>query len=219
MPGAKFPVGYDRIYHDIAAKLIDERPQVLEVDMHKQAGYARSTFNYFRQSWLRYYQFLTKAGDHSRAMVALDTYNRLAEYEVRIAPPWTLIFSSKAALPPVTMRSSGKVEETLKDWLPVTEDAREAKATKKGKVRGRIQLRSTHGLPVYDPKAQEESVLKALKIDTKATTNPEQVIPNNPPPNSSIQPSARDQYSFFLANGREPSSQDELETWLKTGQA
>ncbi len=175
MPGPKFPQGYPSYYHDIAARLLSERPARLEVDMPIQAGYARSSFNYFRQSWLRWYEFLDKKKDHHQANVALSTYNGLVTYSVQISPPRTLIFLSKEARVALEMRSSGEVEVSLSEWLPKRDDHVEAHANRKG----RIKMKDWKNIPSWDGKQQDAEVAAALGI--KSVEKPAPIIDDNPP--------------------------------------
>lgn len=177
MPGPKFPQAYPQYFHTIAAKLISERPERLEVDVPIQAGYARSHFNYFRQSWMRYYEFMTKAKDFDAARVALDTYNKLVSYEVKIAPPRTLIFTSKDVQVDLVMRESGRVETELREWLPRMEDKKVA--TRGSRKTGRIHLSDTSNLPVFDAKEMDEAAARVFGLKPKEKK--EQVMPDNPP--------------------------------------
>ncbi len=177
MPGPKYPQGYPQYFHQIAAKLISERPARLEVDMPIQAGYARSHFNYFRQSWMRYYEFMTKAKDHQQARVALDTYNKLVSYEVKIAPPRTLIFTSKEINYELAMRETGQVEMTLREWLPRVEDQKSYMP--KNQKTGRIHLKDTSNIPLHDPQAEADVIAKTFNLKGKA--NPAQITADNPP--------------------------------------
>lgn len=127
MPGAKFPSAYRRVFHDIAAKLMVERPLELRVRIPSMKPiYARATFNYFRQSWLRQYQFLKKEGDKEGAQRSFDTYQRLQEYEVRIDGD-ELRFSSKTQEEPVFFETVGAVAVQPQlfdfDYQPPSESA------------------------------------------------------------------------------------------------
>ena len=178
MPGPKYPQGYPQYFHQIAAKLISERPARLEVDMPIQAGYARSHFNYFRQSWMRYYEFMTKAKDHQQARVALDTYNKLVAYEVKIAPPKTLVFISKEINFELAMRETGQVELNFREWLPRIEDQKSYMP--KSQKTGRIHLKDTKNIPAFDAKQIDSETAAALGIKPREKSAP--VTDDNPPP-------------------------------------
>jgi hypothetical protein len=152
----------------------------MEVDLPMQAGYARSHFNYFRQSWIRYYEFLQKQKDYQKAEAAMDTYNRLASYMVQIAPPRTLIFTSKDIPQDLAIRTEGQVPEGIFDsWLPKRQDIKESKPHNKRS--GRIKLANTENIPEFDQKKIDEDAARILGITTKADRKAEQVIPDNPP--------------------------------------
>lgn len=218
MPGPRFPQGYKKVYHDIAAKLIAEQPERLQVTIPGvQCAYARSTFNYFRQSYLRYFDFLQKQKDFDAAKRAMDIYNRLASYSVQISPPFSLILTSKNIDIEVTMESTGRLEVEFSQWLPQMEDHKQS-ANQHSK-RGPLKLKDRSNLPTeFDVqmglKRQEQLVQEFFG---NKTSNSAPVIPDNPPTTAPFGSEA-DNLAFLLTIGRAPATPQELETWLKTGQ-
>jgi len=196
MPGAKFPEGYPRMYHQIAEKLLMNRPAFLEVKPTINLTHARATFNNFRASWLRKYEYFAKNKD-PQANEAYDTHVRLMSYTVTIQNN-ALLFTSKEIEQDLEMNEFGSAPEFFTHRPPITPQAEQHKGKKGG----------SWILPPLLDEINKEGLQEANeKIREIFPKQPrEQIISDNPP----LKFSSKEEEVFFMANGVLPKDEKEL---------
>jgi len=212
MPGPKYPQGYNRFYHQIMSKLVSERPAVLAVRTTLHPGHARATFNYFRQSWLRQYEFFSKQKSFAQADRAYDTYNRLMSYSVGIDGD-RLIFTSKEIGEDIEFEMHGQAPQFFKNDSPMRE---EYYPNRKDKKKGEESLKTDFNEYINDTLKEAESVaLTTLGHGKKSAP----IIADNPLPTPQSKPTrapaTAEEHAFYLVYSRLPKSFEELDAFNK----
>lgn len=205
MPAPKYPQGYPRLYHQIMDKLIAERPGFLTVVVHVNLKHARATFNYFRQSWLRHYEFLVKQKSHEEANRAYEIYSMLMTYSVGMDGN-KLTFASKEASEELEFESFDQAPRFFTHTAPRREGSKEETKIAAPKVEKLFDEFIKDGL-----KEAEDTARAIFPMQKK-----EPIIPDNLPLNGhAISSLTEEEKAFFLAHGRKPNNRQELEAFLK----
>lgn len=161
MPGPRSPYGYDEIFHQLLARILEQNPEQLTLQTDMNPMRARSLFNQFRCSWEKEADKFRKRKDYTTADQMLRNYYALMRFSCTTTIDG-LILTNKATTKGV-ITSYGKVDllPTPLDVVGLTPD--EAAAADRDILRN-----------------QDEAAMRALGIKPKEKQ--EQVTSDNPLP-------------------------------------